>query len=78
MTDKPPSNWEPLARAWGIGFGFCMSFLAGGAIGYGIDWYFKTSPTWLLVGLAFGLVAGTIRFIREGRQMGKQESRKQL
>jgi F0F1-type ATP synthase assembly protein I len=43
---------------------FTTSPIAGGAAGYFADAYFKTGPTFALVGFVLGFIAGTINLVR--------------
>lgn len=43
---------------------FTTSPIAGGAVGYFADKYFKTGPTLALVGFVLGFIAGTINLVR--------------
>lgn len=71
---QPPRNTslELLGRVWAVGFGFGMSVIAGGLIGFGVDYFAKTRPTGLLIGLGLGLVTGMIRFVRDARALERE------
>ncbi|HXN87650.1 MAG TPA: AtpZ/AtpI family protein [Candidatus Binataceae bacterium] len=43
---------------------FTTSPIAGGAVGYFADIYFKTAPTLALIGFVLGFIAGTINLVR--------------
>jgi F0F1-type ATP synthase assembly protein I len=53
-------KWKYLAAATQ----FTTSPLAGGAVGYFADEYFKTAPALTLVGFVLGFLTGTINLIR--------------
>lgn len=69
MDRKPnqPGAYASMSRAWAIAFSFAASVMAGGLIGWVIDYFAKSSPVALLVGLGLGLVTGMVRFIREAK-----------
>ncbi|MEX2217177.1 MAG: AtpZ/AtpI family protein [Phycisphaerales bacterium] len=52
------------ARAWGVGLNFGAMVIAGGVLGWLVDWL-GSAPWGLLVGLLTGLVVGFTRFVRE-------------
>jgi hypothetical protein len=55
----------------GIGFEFAVSVIAFGAMGWGLDRRWNTSPWLLLVGLALGFSGGLYLLIKSGRQAFK-------
>lgn len=67
MPAKPPSPYASMSRAWAIAFSFAASVMAAGLIGWVIDYFAKSSPVGLLIGLGLGLVTGMVRFIREAK-----------
>jgi F0F1-type ATP synthase assembly protein I len=50
---------------------FTTSPIAGGAVGYFADIYFKTAPTLALIGFILGFLAGTINLVRLLKVPGK-------
>lgn len=66
------TSLELLGRVWAVGFGFGMSVIAGGLLGFGVDYFAKTRPTGLLIGLGLGLVTGMIRFVRDARALERE------
>ena len=52
-----------IGKAVAIGVDFLCTFGAGVGLGWGVDWYFKTSPVGLLVGLGLGFLGGTFRLL---------------
>ena len=43
---------------------FTTAPLAGGAVGYFADQYFRTEPTLTLLGFVLGFITGTINLVR--------------
>lgn len=56
-----------LGKAWAIGFSFAAAVIAGGLLGWGVDYFANSGPWGLLAGLGLGLVAGMVRFVREAK-----------
>lgn len=59
-----------LGRMFAIGTTFVSMVIAGGLLGWGVDYIAKTKPWALLVGLLVGLVAGMVRFIKDAKAAG--------
>lgn len=72
---KPQStDISALGRAWAIGMDLVIYLIAGGLIGFGLDYLFKTGPLlMILIGL-LGLASGLFRFVREALQLNRQMS----
>ncbi len=62
------------ARAWALALEMSYSVVAGGVIGYGIDWYFGTLPWWTLGLCLGGLTFGMVRFVREANRLNRESS----
>lgn len=62
-------------RVFAIGMDFAYGVIGCAALGWGIDWWFKTSPRWLLIGAGIGIVVAMYRFIREGTKLSRSGSR---
>jgi ATP synthase protein I len=56
-TEPSPETIKS-ARA---GSEFIANIIAGGVLGYGIDWVFSTKPAFFMLFLVLGLVSGTYR-----------------
>lgn len=61
---SPDESMWGMARAWGIAFDFIFTIIAGAALGYGFDYWKKTAPTGLMIGLAIGFIVAFIRIVR--------------
>ncbi len=48
------------------------ALLVGGLLGYGADWVFKTSPLFLLCGLALGFAAAFLSVLRMMKTLNKE------
>lgn len=53
-----------LGIALAIGIDFLATAVAGGALGWAVDYFARSSPVGLVVGLLLGFLVGTVRLIR--------------
>lgn len=53
-----------MGKAWGIATEFVASIIGSFLVGFGIDTYFNTMPTWTLSMLALGLTYAVWRIVR--------------
>jgi ATP synthase protein I len=58
------SDARGMAQAMRMISEFVAGVLAGGAIGWGLDYVFGTSPLWLIVFLLLGFAAGFYNVVR--------------
>jgi ATP synthase protein I len=66
-NDPGPSRGGDYGRAFKLASEFVAGILAGGAVGWGIDWLAGTSP-WGLIGfLLLGFGAGVVNVVRSSR-----------
>jgi F0F1-type ATP synthase assembly protein I len=65
-----------MAKAWGTALDFIFTIIAGGALGYGWDYWKKTAPTGLMIGLAIGFVVAFIRIVRSTLKEEREETRR--
>ncbi len=74
---SPDSNPPPRSSAiqtgkvFAIGMDFAYGVVGCAALGWFADWWFKTSPRWLLIGAGVGLLVAMYRFVREGLKLSK-------
>jgi len=68
----PNSSMENLSKVSTIGTNFAFSVVGMGIIGFTMDYFIKSSPKWLIASLAFGLIGGGYRFIRDALAANKQ------
>lgn len=59
-----PDRSSALARGFQLSSEFVASVLVGAAFGWGVDYFFPTSPWGLVLFLLFGFAAGVIGLIR--------------
>jgi len=64
-----------MARAWAMGLDMFVNLLAGGILGFGLDWLFGTYPILMLVFGLLGLGVGMLKFLREALQLNKEMSK---
>lgn len=50
---------------------FASAILVGGLLGYGIDYWLKSLPIGLIIGLGFGFAAGTMNIMRVAKSYNK-------
>jgi len=63
--DRSDDGQTPnLARLAGMGTELVSAILAGGGIGWLLDYWLGTRPTALIVGLILGILVGGVAFIR--------------
>ncbi|PMQ01940.1 MAG: hypothetical protein CBR30_02815 [Dictyoglomus sp. NZ13-RE01] len=58
MRKKPRTPWEIFNVAFSLGTSVLASLLVGIFLGYYLDKIFKSSPVFLLAGIALGIWAG--------------------
>lgn len=75
MAKSKGTDYTNLGRAWAIGMDLVIYIVAGGLIGFGLDWIFKTGPLLMIVVGILGLAAGVLRFIREAMALNRQMAR---
>ena len=66
---KGPHKREPtLGDLFWLGTGCAVALLGAGAIGYGLDALFDTSPWLTFAGLAFGIVSAVLLVVAQMRK----------
>ncbi|MCW5768231.1 MAG: AtpZ/AtpI family protein [Phycisphaeraceae bacterium] len=70
-TPIPRSSAMQFGRVFAIGMDFVYGVVGCAALGWAIDWWFKTAPRWLLIGAGIGIVVAMYRFIREGMKLSR-------
>lgn len=68
----PNSSMENLTKVSTIGTNFAFSVVGMGVIGFGLDYFARSSPKWLIGCLTVGLIGGGYRFIRDALAANKQ------
>lgn len=56
-------------RAYRLASEFIAAIVVGGALGYGIDWVFKTQPWGLVILILLGFGAGVLNMVRATAEM---------
>jgi F0F1-type ATP synthase assembly protein I len=85
VTDRPEdteqsNRWR---AAWRQGLAYqggveaVFAILIATGVGYWADYYFGTSPRYLLIGIIFGFTAFVLRLLRLGRQLQERESNRE-
>lgn len=76
---QPKQNGK--SSGWEIGLGYASSFssavIVGGLLGYGIDYFVKTTPWALLAGIILGFLAGTRNIIRLAGELSAETDQTQ-
>lgn len=62
VSDTAPNSGMALGMR--MASEFASAILVGGLFGYGIDYWLKSLPIGLIVGIGFGFAAGTMNIIR--------------
>ena len=68
--DRPPSK---LGIAFRLSTEFVAAPVVGGAIGWGLDYLFGTTPVFLLVMFLFGVAAGFRNILRAAKEMKESD-----
>jgi ATP synthase protein I len=66
--ETPPSK---LGIAFRLSTELVAAVVVGGLIGYGLDWFFGTSPFLLIVFFFLGVAAGFRNVVRASRQLNE-------
>ena len=53
-----------MGRAFRIASEFIAAIVVGGALGFGVDWLFKTQPWGIVIFMLLGFAAGVLNIIR--------------
>jgi F0F1-type ATP synthase assembly protein I len=70
---NPDDSMWGMAKAWGIALDFIFTIFAAAALGYGFDYWKKTAPTGVMIGLAIGFVVAFIRIVRSTMKEDRAE-----
>lgn len=68
-TPTPKASAMQFGRVFAIGMDFVYGVVGCAALGWVIDWWFKTAPRWLLIGAGIGIIVAMYRFIREATKL---------
>jgi ATP synthase protein I len=60
-----------LSRAYRMASEFVAAIVVGGALGFGVDWLFKTQPWGLVIFILLGFAAGVLNVVRAAAEMNK-------
>lgn len=66
-AERKPVDRSSMSLGLRMASEFASAILVGGLLGYGVDVIVQSSPWALLVGLGFGLAAGTLNLVRASR-----------
>jgi ATP synthase protein I len=58
-----------MGRAFRLASEFVAAIIVGGALGFGIDWLFKTQPWGMVIFILLGFAAGVLNVIRATAEM---------
>lgn len=53
-----------MGRAFRLASEFVAAIVVGGALGFGVDWLFKTQPWGMIIFILLGFAAGVLNIIR--------------
>ncbi len=67
------SQLAGMGKAWGLATEFVASIIGSFLVGFGVDSYFKTTPTWTLIMIAVGLTYAVWRIMRRTMEDEKRE-----
>ena len=67
------SQMAGMGKAWGVATEFVASIIGSFLVGFGVDTYFNTLPTWSLAMLTLGLVYAVWRIMRRTMEDEKRE-----
>jgi ATP synthase protein I len=73
-SSRDEATTVSLARLTGMGTEFLSAILAGGGIGWLIDYWLGSRPTGLIIGLIAGIIVGGVTFIRHALAANKAAS----
>ena len=59
-----PGEMTGMGRAFRIASEFIAAIVVGGALGFGVDWLFKTQPWGIVIFMLLGFAAGVLNIIR--------------
>lgn len=76
VEEKPESNLTGIAAGWSLALDFIGTIVASWFIGFGIDYWQKTSPWGSLIGLGFGFAYAIYRILRQSQLEEKRRQRK--
>jgi ATP synthase protein I len=77
----PPDPEEPGARGEAMGIAFriatelVVGVFMGGLLGWALDYWLKTAPFLLIVGLLLGIAGGLLNSVRAAMKMQKTSNR---
>lgn len=77
LPGSPPPAFQQSARAmslaFSIGFALAGPIIVGALVGYWLDSRFGTNPTWTIVLVLLGTVAGLVQLIRIANRLTREE-----
>lgn len=76
----PVGSLMDIGQAWGVALNFVATIIAGLAVGWLVDWQFKTRPWGVLAGLGIGFVLAFVQIVRntlktEARERAEREAK---
>lgn len=76
MAKSDREDLTTRGQAWAIGMDLVIYLIAGGLIGFGLDYLFKTGPMLMLIMAGLGLASGLLRFIRDALRLNRQMTKR--
>ncbi len=77
LPGSPSPSFQHSARAislaFSIGFALAGPIIVGALVGYWLDARFSTSPTWTVILVLLGTVAGLVQLIRIASRLSREE-----
>lgn len=61
-------DYSGIAVGYRMSAEFVAAIAVGAVFGYGVDWWAKTTPFGLVLGLGFGFAAGVMTLLRSARR----------
>jgi ATP synthase protein I len=76
MAEK--SIGKQLLEASTVGLTLVLSTVVGLAIGYGLDWFFKTTPWFMIIFTVLGIISGFRDLVRIAKKSENASSKKDI